>query len=111
MGVFVVPTSITNPAYSERLTLDGVTFSLRFRFNTRVGCWLVDISDENGEMIVSGRRLVCDWPILRQHGHLAVPAGQIMAFDTTERKIDPVIDDLGDRVLALYFDAEEIAAL
>jgi len=112
MTVFVIPTSTTIPAYRQRVTLDGVTFNLRFRFNGRIGSWLVDFFKEDDTPIVYGRRCVIDWPMFRQHHHLEdSPEGQISVFDTTHRKIDPAIDDFGSRVLMLYFDAETIAEL
>lgn len=108
--IFEVPTSTTIPAYRQRVTLDGVTFVFRFRFNTRINSWLIDIFREDDTPVVVGRRCLIDWLLLRQHSYKEdAPAGHLTVFDTTARKEPPLIDDFGERVLLLYSDAAELA--
>ncbi len=105
MAITVIPTSQTLPSYRERVQLDGVTFQLRFRWNTRLQSWFFDVEDEDGNVLVYARRAVIDWLPLRQSRHVeGIPAGSIMAFDTTLRDVRPLLDDFGSRVLLLYLD-------
>ena len=111
MTVSVLHTSQTLPDFLERVFLDGVTFQLRFRWNSRLEDWFLDILTEAGSPIVYGRRCVIGWILLRQSRHLdAIPAGEILAFDTTLRDVAPGLTDFGTRVLALYLDASELEA-
>lgn len=108
MSVTVIPTSQTLPSFRERVQLDGVTFQFRFRFNARLSAWFFDVEDETGVPLVLARKVVIDWPFLRQNQHTAgIPAGHILAFDTTLRDIRPLLDDFGTRVLLGYLDQAE----
>ncbi len=112
MSITVIPTSQTLSSYRERVQLDGVTFALRFRWNTRLESWFFDIEDKDGNVLVHARRVVIDWLILRQNRHTTgVPTGQVLAFDTTQRDIRPLNDDFGTRVLLAYLDQAEVSAL
>lgn len=110
MAVTIVPTQANTPRFSERVSLDGVTFVLRFRFNTRLSSWFLDVLDENDAPIVYARRIVIDWPLLRQTRYRDDgPDGEMIAYDTTQRDVRPLLDDLGVRVLLGYLDAESVA--
>lgn len=112
MAVTVVDTSQRLQDYRQRVSLDGVTFELRFRFNTRVRSWYVDVFDEDRNIIVHARRCVINWTLLRQSSHKeGIPAGEFIVIDTTQRDAAPIEDDFGTRVLMTYLDADEIAAI
>ena len=99
------------PRFTERVSLDGVTYRLTFRWNDRAPAWLVDIASEDGTMVVSGRRLAVNNLLTRQFRHLpALPPGHMMAFDTTLRASDPGLTDLGTRVIMLYAEAADVEA-
>lgn len=111
MTTFAIPTSTELSDYTETIELDGATFTLRFRWNTRMEAWLVDIFDASGAVIVYGRRCTVDSLLVGQLHHLAeTPLGEIVTFDTTHRHVDPKLNDFGDRVLLLYFEAAELEA-
>ncbi len=98
--------------YEEQVTLDGLLYTLRFRFNPRCDAWFLDISDGDGAPIVMGRKLVVDFPFTAQHGHReGIVQGEIFVYDTSLRKIDPRFGELGERVLALYLERAEIETL
>lgn len=112
MTVSVIDTSQQLFDYRERVSLDDVSFELRFRWNTRMQAWFVDVFDEDGGIIVYGRRCVIEWPLFRQSRHLAaIPDGDMMCIDTTQRDVPPTQFDFGLRVLLLYLDGEEVATV
>ena len=64
MTPFEIP---TNPqAQTFTVSLAGVTYTLTIKWNSFANCWILDISDINGNAIVGGLALVtgCDllWP-------------------------------------------------
>ena len=99
------------PRFAERVSLDGVTYRLTFRWNDRASAWILDIASEDGTMIISGRRLAVNNLLTRQFRHLpACPPGHVMPFDTTLRATDPGLTDLGTRVIMLYAEAADVEA-
>lgn len=106
MAVVEIPVPVGRFDAEIQIALDGVTYGMRFRYNTRMDAWFLDLSDEEGVPILSGRRIVVDWPLLERRSR-AVPPGHLYAFDTTLRQQDPGRDDLGTRVLLLYIDESE----
>jgi hypothetical protein len=103
-----IPLSQTLTDYTERIDLDGVVYEFRFRWNPRAEAWFVDISDADGEPLVFGRKVTVDTLLTQQHKHVdGIAQGQLTAFDTTNRRIDPEQEDFGTRVLLLYFDITE----
>ncbi len=97
--------------FEQRVDLDGERFTLRLRFNSRAQRWFCNISDADGNPLAMGRALVLDAPLLLQLHHLDVPPGELMAWDTTERKIEAAKDELGDRVLFLYVEGSELGTV
>jgi len=112
MAITVIDTSQSLFDYRQRVSLDGVAFALRFRWNTRAQSWFVDVFDEDGNVVVYARKCVIEWTLLRQSRHLAsVPAGEFINIDTTNRDVPPGKSDFGSRVLMMYLDASEVEAV
>jgi hypothetical protein len=112
MSITVVDTSQQLFDYRQRVSFDGVTFGLRFRWNTRSQSWFVDVFDEDGNVVVYARKCVIEWTLLRQSRHIAnVPAGELINIDTTNRDAPPGRVDFGTRVLMMYLDASELEAV
>lgn len=112
MTITVIDTSQALFDYRQRVSLDDVSFDLRFRWNTRAQSWFLDVFDEDGDVLVYARKCVVDWTLLRQSRHVAgIPAGDIINIDTTQRDVRPALRDFGTRVLMLYLDGAEVAAV
>jgi hypothetical protein len=96
--------------YNLQIPLEGVTYTLQFRWNERAQGWYMDILDEAGiTMYVAGTRIVVDYYMLafvtgRQ------PGGVFVAVDTSGGGVDPGLTDLGDRVKLLYYTLAELQA-
>lgn len=94
--------------FDLQAVLDGVTYTLQFRWNVRLEAWFMDILDEQGvTMLLAGLRLVANWP-LGAYNTGRQPPGAFVAFDTSGEGLDPGLDDLGDRVQLKYFTAEDL---
>lgn len=98
-------------AWEQRVTLEGATYRLAFHYNAQLDAYFLDLATEDGTAIVSGRRIVVDTPLLAEFHHLtSCPPGELIAFDKTLRQVDPGLDELGERVVLLYYEAAEVSA-
>jgi hypothetical protein len=105
MSTLTLPTRTDGTAhYSFDVLLDGAKFYFDLRWNARDGAWYMSISDRDRAPIVSGVRVVTNWPLLRRCVDPRRPAGTIIAIDSTEEG-DPGLTDLGGRVVLTYTEA------
>ena len=103
-----IPTRSDLPFYDLQVTLDGVTYTLEFRWNVRAAGWFMAILDAEGVNVLrAGIRLVANWP-LEAYRADRQPRGVLMALDTSSSGLDPGRDDLGDRVQLVYISADEL---
>lgn len=73
------------PWYSLQATLDLVTYTLEFAFNSRGGYWVMNVNDINDNPILSGVKLMVRRNLTAPYHTLALPPGDFV-----------VVDDLGD---------------
>lgn len=109
--MYVVPCTPNGAArWSQRTALDGVDFTLAFRWSQRDGHWLLDIADAQGAAIRSGVALVPNINLLAGVIDARRPAGRLGVLDTTGAlDVDPGFADLGARFLLVYVTAAELA--
>lgn len=96
------------PWYTLSVELDGATYGLELKWNEISEGWFLSLSDSRGVPIVSGLRLVEGWPLAKRYADARLPAGNLIAIDTTGRHVDPTREDLGTRVQLYYFAAGEL---
>lgn len=109
MATVVIPTD-TGPDTTPqvlRLQLDGVTYQLTIRYNSRAGLWRVDIADDNGTALASGLSLrnagiPANGCIFGRQGF---PPGILMALATADPATDANLEELGGRVQLVYIEA------
>jgi hypothetical protein len=99
------------PHYDLTTTLDGVSYTLEFRWNTRDSSWFMSIRLEDGTDVVNGVKVVVGYPLGFRSRHASRPPGMFQALDTSGKKQDPGINDLGARVRLYYFDLAEVNAV
>lgn len=96
------------PFFDMQLALEGVTYTLQFRWNVRLEAWFLDVLDEAAsEYLIAGLRLVVNWP-LTAYRDTTVPPGQFLVLDSTGSDTDPALNDLGTRVKILYLMSTEL---
>lgn len=109
--IFQLQTLENNPFWEQETVLDGKRYLLTFKYNQRQDAWYLDIADVTGEPIASSRRLVADWVMMPRVVDERRPGGRIYTVDTSGGGVDPGLLELGERVLVMYLDAEEVSAL
>lgn len=110
MSMLEIPLFPGVSAYSEQVTLDGVLYTLRVRWNTRLSAWFLEIYDLADVLLVPPRRCVVGSAMFNAFRYIVgAPPGNAIAFDTVQRQIDPGFDDFGTRVLLIYREAVDSA--
>lgn len=94
--------------YDLQVSLDGVLFTLRFRWNRRDLYWYMDVGDEDGNPILASIKVVIDFPLGARSRNSLMPGGILLAVDTSTQRLDPGLSDLGTRVVLLYFEVAEL---
>lgn len=97
---------------TQRVTLDGAEYVLTLKWLERVEKWTLYLADQDEVPILSGVKVVADYPLLTLCKHDArCPPGQLMASDSSKQGLDPHFSDMsGDapRVLLVYVPAAEL---
>jgi hypothetical protein len=97
------------PFFDMQAPLDGVTYTLQFRWNVRASSWYMDVLDEQSETVfLAGLRLCSDWPLAAYITGRSPPGGFVVV-DSTGQGADPDVASLGVRHRLLYFTAAELA--
>ena len=58
--------------------LDEMTCFLHLAWNDDDAMWTLSLENAGNDVILSGIRLVSDWPMLGRFRHLAVPKGELV---------------------------------
>lgn len=98
-----------HPDHTYSVTLDGVDYDIRLRWNTRDESWQMFIGI-SGETPAVTFKVVNGFDLLRPYKHLeAVPDGQLYLVDTVKINGRPGFYDTGidSRFVIVYIDAEE----
>lgn len=103
-----IPCDPTSTHYDLQVTLDGAVYTLEFRWNTRDAAWYMDVKTAAGDPVVSGRRIVIDFPLGQRSRDPRRPPGTFVALDSSGKGAEPGIGDLGARVQLIYFEASEV---
>lgn len=104
----LIPVQQGVPAWSQETMLDGQKFVLHFRWNDTDQAWYLSVHDLLDEPIVSGRRLVADWPVMHRVADPRRPKGEIMVVDLLLNGGTPRYEDLNDKCELTYFTAAEL---
>lgn len=108
MATLLVPTSPGVPFYTQKTRLDGVDYVLGFRYNQREDRWYLSLADSEEIPILSGLKLVTNWPLLQAyHYDPRVPPGELFAMDLSGDDTPPGLNELGEglRTQLIYFEA------
>ena len=104
--VYQIPVPVDSHV-SQRVQLDGTSYTFRWLWNERDGHWFLSLYDVEGTAVVEGLRVVTGWDILKDVTKENRPAGRLVFFDeatssTTVYGDDAGEDDLGVRVFCYY---------
>ena len=108
----ILPLDDTGAArYRRRIVLDGREYEFLFDWNGREEKWFLSLADEAGTAIVSGIKIVADYPLLRLVTDNRKPPGVLMARDASGAGLDPHFVDLGQRVTMVYVPIEDLETI
>ncbi len=105
-----IPTRTDLGIYQFSIELEGVVFFFSFQFNTRDNSWFFDLSDIDGDPIRQGVKCVTNFPLLRLDASADRPEGELFVVDTTGQDRRATLDDLGDGLDFVHFNADELPA-
>lgn len=103
-----LPLDSTDPHYTVVVALEGVRYKIKMDWNERVEAWAFSLLLEDDTKILSGVRVIPDWPVLRKVASSNAPPGEIYFRDTSGDGEPPGRYDLGERVVATYFEESEL---
>src|ERR1700749_78717 len=102
MTAQVLPVTSDVEHYTFQTVLSDTLFGFRFDYSQRDDHWYMSLYDDSGVAILEGLRVTLGAFYLYRVATLRRPAGVIMAFDTTNKNLDPGRNDLGGRVRLLF---------
>lgn len=98
------------PSYRVGTALGGTQYVLDVRWNARDAAWYMDVLAEDETPIRHGIKIVLGALLGRRTIDPAFPAGIMIATDLSGSGVDAGLDDLGTRVIVLFYDGAEILA-
>lgn len=92
--------------------LEGVTYFLRFSWNSEAGIWVMHVENSLNEAILSGLVLAPNVGLSRGFHYLGMPPGEFVAYtdDRTKQRIGRD-DFITEKAIMYYVLEAELAAL
>lgn len=109
-----IPVDGTLPHSKLRVSLDGTTFGLEFRWNHRMEAWFFSVFSADGTLLLANRRVALSptggrpFLLLGRFRDPRLPRGDFVAIDTTSTDREARLGDLGTRVLFVYLTVQEL---
>lgn len=106
MALLECPTRNDLPSYNYVISLDGTNYGLSFTYNSRMGKWLLELTDAFQNSIIAPVPVVAMWPLFDRFVGNAIPPGRLFCYDSSGQNLDPSRYDLGDRCRIYYDEAD-----
>lgn len=100
-----IPIESGVPSQTFKVDLEGDTYNFRIIYNTRVGVWTFDLSNEDGESLADGVTMVMGTDLIDQYN---LNIGALIMAEEGITRLDAGVDDLGERVLLIHLTEEEV---
>lgn len=104
MNTVIIPARNDVPWYNFKISLSGAIFFLKFRFNTRMNRWIMDIIDPSGEDVLVGIPLLIERNLYGQYVIASLPIGTSFCMDRTNQDIQPTLLSFGTSHSLVYAD-------
>jgi hypothetical protein len=91
-----------------QVPIEGRVYTLALRWAGRDARWYLDIFDEDRTPVYVGVAVVLNFPLAFRCASTLMWPGVLMATDTSGENAEPGLDDLGERVKLIYYDAAEL---
>jgi len=105
------------PDFDQTVTLERRAYTINLKWNTRSESWYMSISDGNGNVLLSGIKLVSSYSkhsiyplgIIRKYSVEGIPKGEFFVVDNYESGTTPKRDSFVSGSFSLvYFERSEI---
>lgn len=105
----VLPLIPSEPNYRVGTQLVETQYILDVRWNTRDAAWYMDLLQEDETPIRMGIKLVLGSPLGARTTDQAFPPGVFIAVDLSGAGRDATLDDMGVRVVVMFYTSDELA--
>lgn len=105
MAIFRIPLRNDLPSYEFKVAMDGATFTMAIRFNTRHGVWVMDLKTEQNEDIVLGIPLVIGTILTARFADNRLPQGDLFMLNIENESTEATRDSLSENALLMYSEA------
>lgn len=105
MATVRIPLRSDFSAFSLRVELDAVIYTLAFRYNVRYAHWIMDIKTEQEAPILCGIPLITNVSLISQYTKSDLPPGQFLVLKRDETDTPPTRNELGGEAVLLYEEA------
>lgn len=97
-----------NASFTEDVTLDGIPLRIRFDWNERGQFWAMSFLNTEDVKLVSGIKLVLNYPLIGDYVDRGLPKGEMFCNDTTGKKSRISFEDMvsGEVELSYLTEAE-----
>ena len=105
MATLELPVRGDVPAFDFKQDLDGTSYTLTFRWNSRMNLWIFSLATEEGVSLLEGLPVQTDVDIKGRFKGEDLPTGLFLAFDETGKQRNADRETFGKEVKFLYQEA------
>jgi len=107
MAMIEIPVNTSDPRVILTCTLDGVSYRLRFVWNSREEAWEMDLLTDTERTLIAGMKILPGWVPNRNYVVANMPPGKFIVVDTEGTNEPPGRDEFGygKRVKIFYNEA------
>jgi len=95
MTIVAIPTRTDTPHWDQVTTLDGVDYTLGFRYNQRENVYYLIVADALGTVLNGGIKLVSNLLLLQNVIDTRMPPGELIAQTYGANDASPGLGELG----------------
>lgn len=108
MTIYTIPFTGQYPWMTMKLTLSGISYTLRFRYNYRSTRWIMDIADASNNDILDGLPLLIQRDLTYQFlsSISKLPPGNFFCLDNTGAGNQPSQYSFGNTHSLFYVDPD-----
>jgi len=88
MAIYEIPTDNQDPAFNFFTDLNGTSYGFRFKYNTRLELWIVDLLDQNTDTIVYTLPYYSNRLLTKYVSLPGLPEGKLAALNNVEYDTD-----------------------
>lgn len=107
----VIPHISNQPFFTELVTLDRVSYKLKFTWNHRCEFWSLDVLDSADNILIAGVKIVLDFDILRRYSKTELPHGVLLAIREGLGLDNLKFDELGNNANIIYITEAEYESI